>query len=795
MRTWIALGTLFILLTVPVSVFADGLTVTLTANGQHALAITPPTNYTLAWSSTNATSCTLSYVRVDGATPVSGSIDSGTNGSGPTGLIGTYAFTCTNASGQSVSDSVTITATGSSQSEVFTVSGNQLLRDNQPYTVKGLNVTTFTPTDVGLWWYDWNSRPFTSTNTRTTLLNAARDQWQANTIRIPVVQQFLDPEDSTLTAAQRKIYISDLDQAVIQSLNAGFSVIIAMWSQIPIPPSNDKYPYTGGCIATPATWRAWESLLPLVKEYPSVLPDLFNEPSRASWDVWKNGGTVACRQYQDSVLGMQTLLSDMRQAGVQNLLLVEPLDIFRADTNPAHLLSDPIGRTAYAIHPYPYNGDGTTDTYGLLKGSAFSTSTNAAILDAAFGNAAKSVPVIADEWSLAQYNGNGPAISCRDVPQMGYFFTAYLEHNLPAGSAPTGFDDPPIQLTSDLSYTPRGYANVANCPNVTDVNDTIGSVGVLVSAWYHGVDLWSSANPSVSISVQPSSVPSGTRADVSWSAANVSSCTYSTPNGAPSDYSFGSNVPLDGETGVGPITKDATYTITCDGVSKSATIAVTGTPPPTAAQTTNGQAGTSNPVNHATDSVAASTSLSCTPNWSCTLWNQCSVSGSQARSCTDLNACGTNNAEPALAQSCTYAQITGGSGGGGGGSTASNSIFSMSTSSVGSLRAQIASLLVQPTAPKAEPGNSTQSKTCPIITRTLAFGSRGQDVRSLQLFFTTQFTNFTSNYATGYFGTLTQHAVAEWQSEHGVVSSGSPQSTGWGVIGPKTRNAIATACQ
>lgn len=42
----------------------------------------------------------------------------------------------------------------------------------------------------------------------------------------------------------------------------------------------------------------------------------------------------------------------------------------------------------------------------------------------------------------------------------------------------------------------------------------------------------------------------------------------------------------------------------------------------------------------------------CTPNWTCTSWSTCS-SGTQTRTCTDSNNCGTATGQPALSQSCS----------------------------------------------------------------------------------------------------------------------------------------------
>jgi hypothetical protein len=47
------------------------------------------------------------------------------------------------------------------------------------------------------------------------------------------------------------------------------------------------------------------------------------------------------------------------------------------------------------------------------------------------------------------------------------------------------------------------------------------------------------------------------------------------------------------------------------------------------------------------------------------------------------------------------------------------------------------------------------------------------------------------NPTTGYFGPLTLQAVQNWQSSHGIVSSGTPDTTGYGFVGPRTIAAMA----
>ena len=88
---------------------------------------------------------------------------------------------------------------------------------------------------------------------------------------------------------------------------------------------------------------------------------------------------------------------------------------------------------------------------------------------------------------------------------------------------------------------------------------------------------------------------------------------------------------------------------------------------------------------------------------------------------------------------------------------------------------------------------SAGAQSCPQLTRALSFGSRGPDVVQLQQYLISPGL-LSADSATGYFGPLTEAAVQQWQSSHGVVSSGSAETTGYGAVGPRTRAALASAC-
>lgn len=91
--------------------------------------------------------------------------------------------------------------------------------------------------------------------------------------------------------------------------------------------------------------------------------------------------------------------------------------------------------------------------------------------------------------------------------------------------------------------------------------------------------------------------------------------------------------------------------------------------------------------------------------------------------------------------------------------------------------------------------NSTvDSSACPNIGRTLKKGLSGDDVHRLQQFLAQDVTVYPEGQVTGYYGALTEAAVRRWQAKYQVVSSGTPATTGYGVVGPRTAAAIALLC-
>ncbi len=85
---------------------------------------------------------------------------------------------------------------------------------------------------------------------------------------------------------------------------------------------------------------------------------------------------------------------------------------------------------------------------------------------------------------------------------------------------------------------------------------------------------------------------------------------------------------------------------------------------------------------------------------------------------------------------------------------------------------------------------STFSTTSPyLFTRNLSYGSEGEDVFELQKFLL-RHGYLTADSVTGFFGINTQAALQGFQRDNGIVSFGSPETTGYGNFGLMTRTRV-----
>lgn len=89
---------------------------------------------------------------------------------------------------------------------------------------------------------------------------------------------------------------------------------------------------------------------------------------------------------------------------------------------------------------------------------------------------------------------------------------------------------------------------------------------------------------------------------------------------------------------------------------------------------------------------------------------------------------------------------------------------------------------------------STGGGSCLAITHNLGLedtdAQTGGDVSRLQRFLAQNPSIYPEGLITGFYGPATMRAVQRWQRTNGVASSGTPETTGYGYVGPKTRAAM-----
>lgn len=89
----------------------------------------------------------------------------------------------------------------------------------------------------------------------------------------------------------------------------------------------------------------------------------------------------------------------------------------------------------------------------------------------------------------------------------------------------------------------------------------------------------------------------------------------------------------------------------------------------------------------------------------------------------------------------------------------------------------------QPILPPPSPAIAKKA----VFTLFLGRGSRGVQVSALQGFFKKDPTLYPEGLVSGYFGPATERAVQRFQKKYGIAASGTPQTTGYGAVGPRTR--------
>src|SRR3989344_1239734 len=106
---------------------------------------------------------------------------------------------------------------------------------------------------------------------------------------------------------------------------------------------------------------------------------------------------------------------------------------------------------------------------------------------------------------------------------------------------------------------------------------------------------------------------------------------------------------------------------------------------------------------------------------------------------------------------------------------------------ISDLLAKIAELTAQINALQGGGGGGGGGGTGLNLTADLVPGARGQAVTDLQTALASTPSIYPEGLVTGFYGSLTTKAVQNFQAANGIVSSGSPSTTGYGRVGPRTR--------
>lgn len=106
--------------------------------------------------------------------------------------------------------------------------------------------------------------------------------------------------------------------------------------------------------------------------------------------------------------------------------------------------------------------------------------------------------------------------------------------------------------------------------------------------------------------------------------------------------------------------------------------------------------------------------------------------------------------------------------------------------------------VVIPPTPAPAPAAVVTANACAAFTTKLSLmadtDAPSDDVKRLQQILAKDKTIYPEGLATGFFGPATERAVKAFQKKQGIVTEGTPETTGYGAVGPKTAKALLAIC-
>ena len=95
-----------------------------------------------------------------------------------------------------------------------------------------------------------------------------------------------------------------------------------------------------------------------------------------------------------------------------------------------------------------------------------------------------------------------------------------------------------------------------------------------------------------------------------------------------------------------------------------------------------------------------------------------------------------------------------------------------------------------PKAPEVAQPSPVAQLVSPVFNTTLRYGMTSDDVKRLQELLASDPEIYPEGIVSGWFGQLTRKAVRKFQCNYEIVCSGDEKTTGYGLVGPKTRAKI-----
>jgi hypothetical protein len=232
------------------------------------------------------------------------------------------------------------------------VEGTRLLNARgQPVLLRGVNIASL----------EWNNQ---GDHMQEAMDHAIR-VWRASLIRMPLAQ------DRWFGKAARQddgglAYRRLVDSLVDACAAAGVYLDLDLhWS------NRGQWSSEGGKLAQhlmpdELSVLFWQDVAARYKDHPFVIFGLYNEPHDVSWDIWRDGGTVAEKPARNTTnqppvsyqaVGMQELYGTVRAAGARNVVTASGLD-WGYDLHgllEGHALRGT--NIVYETHPYPNKKD------------------------------------------------------------------------------------------------------------------------------------------------------------------------------------------------------------------------------------------------------------------------------------------------------------------------------------------------------------------------------------------------------------------------------------------------------